>query len=134
MSLTIRNDISLGMALLPCALPSIERLDISIDICDCIGQSTTDPNVSIKLRELRNGRCNFTTGPLMSSLGPLADLKNVANVDIRIFWDDYYQHGRSFWDTLSKTNQEEMQDLYIKELQQQIPAKSITGHLKNTWS
>jgi hypothetical protein len=37
MTVSIKSDISVGMTLLPRALPSIDKLDIGLDICDCIG-------------------------------------------------------------------------------------------------
>jgi hypothetical protein len=94
----------------------------------------SDRNVYSAIHKLRNGRRSFTVEPLMSTLSSLAHLNNVADVDIRVFWGDHYQRGRTFIDTLNKTIQEEVQALYIRELEQQIPAKSITSHPKHTCS
>jgi hypothetical protein len=130
MTVSIKSDISMDNTLLPRVLPSIDRLDISLDICECIGLSTREKDVFSVVLNLRKGRINFTVGPLMSTLARLAYLKNIANVDIRVFWKDHYQHGRTFFNTPNKTLQEEVQDLYIKEFKQRIPAKSITSHRK----
>jgi hypothetical protein len=130
----IKSDLSVGMTLLPRALPSIDKLDIGLDICECMSQSMGDVNVYSAVYHFRKGNRSFTVGSLMSTLSPLAHLNNVADVDIRVFWGDHYQRGGTFIDTLNKPIQEEMQDLYIWELKQQIPAKSITSHPKHTCS
>jgi hypothetical protein len=126
----MKTDISLGTTLLPCVLPSIDRLDIGLDIGECIGQSTSDQDVFSTVLKLRKGSRSFMVGPLMSTLTPLVHLKNIADVDIRVFWNDHYQRGRTFADTLNKALQEEVQDLYIREFKQQVPAKSVTSHRK----
>ena len=133
-TLAINIDFSVGMTLLPRALPSMEKLDIGLDIFECMCPSMGDANVYSAVYNFRKDRRSLTVGPLMSTLNPPAHLNSVTDVNIRVFWGDHYQRGRTFSDTLNKPIQEGMQDLYIWELKQQIPAKHITSHLKHACS
>jgi hypothetical protein len=56
----MKTDISLGTTLLPRVLPSIDRLDIGIDIGECIGQNMSDQDVfSTVLKLLKGSRSSW---------------------------------------------------------------------------
>lgn len=66
----------------------------------------------------------------MPTLRALGGLKNVANVDLRVFWDDFFRRDRRFFYSVSKEDEDELQNLFIKELYQYVGAKSIAGYAK----
>ncbi|KAI1521543.1 SprT-like domain containing protein [Pyrenophora tritici-repentis] len=67
---------------------------------------------------------------IMIMLTSLRSLRNVNNVDIRIFWGDFFRRNRRFDYSVSKEDEDKLEILFSRELIKHAPAKSITSYAK----
>jgi hypothetical protein len=122
----IRKDIGFGITLLAHVLPSIKRLDIGLDVLDCV------PSLSYHIRMLGPGWPNTENGgPLLEQMIPLKNLKTIGDIDVRICWDDFFQQDRIPDTPLARDTDTDWQRRFMDKLVKHIPANSIIGHSKD---
>ena len=94
MVVQIKKDITGGMQLLPIALPSLKKLAIGLDPIDCLERHPKQ----ITHRDIRPDDLSsrITWGPLPGGFGALANLTEIANLDIRVIWYDFLDKKRNF--------------------------------------
>ncbi|KAI4607722.1 hypothetical protein J4E80_009463 [Alternaria sp. BMP 0032] len=124
----IKRDLAGGISLLPHTLPSLERLDLGLDIIDCCqtkGFALHRPQDEIL------GLLGF--GPLTGGLGALANLKDITSLDVRVYWDDFlHKEHLSGYDFIT-ANETQYRNHIIKALCLSLPAAmSIVGHSEDS--
>jgi len=124
----IRNDIAGGIQLLPITLPSLKKLDLSLDIIDCWRRQ---PERAIRVRVTRSEDWMYLLqcSPLPAGVGALANLAGIANLDIRVIWDDFLEKKRNFAGTCSGEIEKKAHVIFMEALRSSLPAaRSIVGH------
>lgn len=128
---TIYGDINRAFMILPHVLPNVEKIDMSLDIFDCLGDNQYGDAILFRLSKV------LTWSPQRRHDGPaifqfvdlLSGHRNIQNIDIRVFWDDFYHRGRNLAERFP-VEKKAMQDLFIEDMKMRVPAKSITGYPK----
>ena len=128
----IKKDIAGGMQLLPITLPSPKKLDISLDIIDCLQRNPEDA-IQHKVTRFIDWMNLLQSGPLAGGFGALANLAGIASLDIRVIWDDFLNKKRNFEGTCSGEIEKKAHDLFMEALCLSLPdAESIVGHSDNS--
>jgi len=122
----IKRDIAGGISLLPHILPSLEKLDLGLDIIDCCQTNPKDLAQYCPQDEIL-GLLGF--GPLRGGLEALANLKDITSLDVRVYWGDFLHKEQLSGCDLITDNETQYRDHIIKALCLSLPAaKSIVGH------
>ncbi|KAI4658542.1 uncharacterized protein J4E79_006948 [Alternaria viburni] len=122
----IKRDIAGGISLLPHILPSLEKLDLGLDVIDCC---QINPRVLALYRPQGEILGLLRYGPLTVGLGALANLKDVTRLDVRVYWNDFLHKGQLSRRDFIKANETQYRDHIMKTLCLSLPAaKSIVGH------
>jgi hypothetical protein len=126
----IMQDIRGGLTLLPYVLPSINKIDIDLDIYDWVAQIHDSWFPLSQMLGFLRGSPKSTLLSFWTAMVPFKTLKNISEVDIRVVWNPQLEQSGSTPDTLDDEQREVIQNAYIKVLRGLLPAKSITGHSK----
>ena len=121
MIMQIKKDIAGGMQLLPITLPSLTKLDLRLDIIDCLQRNPEDA-IQFEATCLVDWMNLLQSGPLPGGFGALANLVGIANLDIRVIWDDFLDKKRNFAGRCSGEIEKKAHDILMKALCLSLPA------------
>jgi hypothetical protein len=124
----VKSDIRYAMTLLPHTFTSLRRLDINLDIVDCIHKAGHPPALNIRDILGKDFDRHNDRGPLVEPLATLRHMKTISLVDIRVLWVDFLGSRRPSGYDLCDVTVQNFQQILIEALKKRIPAKSITGH------
>ncbi|KAF2253524.1 hypothetical protein BU26DRAFT_501689 [Trematosphaeria pertusa] len=128
-TMALRQDMRLGLQLLRNTFPSLQHLDLGVDLLECIPPSNF--TLSGSLDNVRaQGPGLRPTSHVVEHLGSLATFPGIQAMCIRVFWDDFIERRKAFSTNIPLTDEIriELQEYVIAALRHLIPAKSITGH------
>ena len=123
----IKKDNAGGMQLLPIALPSLKKLDLGLDILDCLERK---PELMTDDTFVRSEDWMYLLqcSPLSGGFGALANLTEIANLDIRVIWYDFLDKKRNF-PGFSGEIEKKAHVFLMETFCLSLPAaKSIVGH------
>ncbi|KAI2479246.1 hypothetical protein Ptr902_09457 [Pyrenophora tritici-repentis] len=126
----IMKDLQGTIMLIPYVFPCLEKFDFSLDMFDCLPPAISHHPLTDSVSRLLRHEIAFNMSLIMIMLTSLRSLRNVNNVDIRIFWGDFFRRNRRFDYSVSKEDEDKLEILFSRELIKHAPAKSITSYAK----
>ncbi|EOA89078.1 hypothetical protein ACJQWK_06045 [Exserohilum turcicum] len=121
-------EIRSAMLLLPHAIPSLDKLDLGLEISDCLITLHSQGKLYRYSRFISQDTGTNAIDGLVITLSPLKTIANISQLNIRIIWDSNLEHDTKRIKITDK-KEEYTKNSVIKALHKEIPAKSITGHV-----
>jgi hypothetical protein len=122
----IKRDIAGGVSLLPLVLPSLNKLDLGLDIIDCLHRDMLNPQRNATLT-YRN-QPQLSHGPLIAGLGALGKSEAITGLAVRVIWKDFLKKDQTFEINFTEVVEKALQDSYIKALGLSAPVKSVVSY------
>jgi hypothetical protein len=122
----IKRDIAGGISLLPLVLPSLNKLDLSLDIIDCSHTDILSLHGNATLSD--QSQFQLINGPLIAGLGALGKSEAITGLAVRVIWKDFLKKDQSFRVEFTEDVEKVSQDSYIKALGLSAPVKSVVSH------
>jgi hypothetical protein len=122
----IKRDIAGGISLLPLVLPSLNKLDLGLDIIDCLHRNILSLHSNVTLSYQSQPHLN--DGPLTAGLGALGKSEAIPGLDVRVIWKDFLKKDQTFEINFTEDVEKASQDSYINALGLSAPVKSVVSH------
>lgn len=123
----VNRDIGYAMMLLPHTTPTLRRLDIELDVADCL--STTHDFMN-RINHKPNSPPHWPTKNqcIIYHLGAFANAQVAGGIELHLLWKDYGVRARmpnhEFSDDFAKA----LQESFAEALRRRLSFKSVTSH------
>lgn len=124
----VANDVGYSLTLLPHTIPALQRLDIDLDVADCLlsGYGRFALRTIIRLPSSRWP--TKLTGGIITPLTAFGNAKTAGGIELHVFWKDSGMRSRITRYKLSDGIAKLLQELFVEGMREESPFKSITSH------
>jgi hypothetical protein len=127
---SLHQDMQLTMQLLRFTFPSLKRLDLGLDILECLPYRGDDSylgssSLSHAVAYARKGAWKWSY--MMDRLCELKTFPGIRQMSVQIFWKDFIERRAVLDIQMTDELRKELQHLFLAQLREQIPAVKITG-------